>query len=84
MKAASITIHRPVNFGSALQTLATQIVWKRMGVELETIDYIPGRLQRLQRIKLLFRNKSLPLKKRVTAFITMDVINRHVFNKFIR
>lgn len=84
MKAASITIHRPVNFGSALQTLATQIVWKRMGVELETIDYIPARLHRLQRIKLLFSNKSLSLKKRVTAFITMDVINRHVFNKFIR
>lgn len=84
MKAASITIHRPVNFGSALQTLATQVVWKRLGVELETIDYIPARLQYKNRVKLLFRNKPLSLKKRVATFITMDVINRHIFNKFIR
>jgi len=83
MKAASITIHRPVNFGSALQTLATQMVWKRMGVELETIDYIPARLQYRHRIKLLLFNKTISLKKRLATFLTMDVINRYIFNKFI-
>lgn len=84
MKAASITIHRPVNFGSALQTLATQMVWERMGVELETIDYIPPRLQYKQRLKLLVSNHSQPWKKRLATFLTMDVINRRIFNQFIR
>lgn len=84
MKAASITIHRTVNFGSALQTLATQIAWERQGVELTTIDYIPARLQRRHRVRLLLGDKTLSWKKRAATFLTMDVLNRRVFDRFIR
>lgn len=84
MKAACITIHRPVNFGSALQTLATQVVWERQGVELQTIDYIPARLQCRHRVRLLLNDKSLSWKKRVATFLTMDLFNRRVFDSFIR
>ncbi len=45
-KAAFITIHVGFNFGSKLQTIATQDILKRVGFnEVECINYIPPRVE---------------------------------------
>lgn len=41
MKIELITLHRVTNFGSLLQTYATQRVLFQMGYEVETIDFVP-------------------------------------------
>ena len=40
MKIIIITIHRIFNYGSVLQTYATQLLFQRRGHEVEVIDYI--------------------------------------------
>lgn len=40
MKIAIITLHRVFNYGSVLQTYATQKVFENAGYEVEVIDYI--------------------------------------------
>lgn len=40
MKVSLITRHAVANYGSLLQTYATQVVIERMGHECETVDYI--------------------------------------------
>lgn len=41
MKVKVITRHAPANYGSLLQTMATQKIIKTLGLECEIIDYIP-------------------------------------------
>lgn len=41
MKISLITRHAITNYGSLLQTYATQTVLKKMGCDVEVIDYIP-------------------------------------------
>jgi hypothetical protein len=41
MKISLITRHAITNYGSLLQTYATQIVLRKMGCDVEVIDYIP-------------------------------------------
>lgn len=40
MKISLITMHYVHNYGSVLQTFATQFLFKRAGYEIETVDYI--------------------------------------------
>lgn len=40
-KIEVITLHRVTNFGSLLQTYATQTVLERMGYNVEVIDFVP-------------------------------------------
>lgn len=40
-KISLITLHRVTNFGSLLQTYATQTVLENMGFEVEVVDYVP-------------------------------------------
>lgn len=45
MKAVFITIHVGFNFGSKLQTIATQVILKKVGYdEVECVNYIPPRV----------------------------------------
>lgn len=41
MKVELVTLHRVRNFGSLLQTYATQTVVEKMGAEVEVCDYVP-------------------------------------------
>ena len=43
MKIGIITLHRVLNYGSVLQTYATQRVFEKLGVEVFIIDYISER-----------------------------------------
>lgn len=40
MKVSVITLHKVFNYGSILQAYATQTVFKRLGCEVEIVDYI--------------------------------------------
>jgi len=40
MKVANITLHAINNYGSVLQTLATERIFQDLGCEVETIDYV--------------------------------------------
>lgn len=41
MKVEVITLHRVTNFGSLLQTYATQTALEQLGCEVETVDFVP-------------------------------------------
>ena len=40
MKVSIITVLNTVNYGSALQTFATQRFFEKMGIEIEFVDYL--------------------------------------------
>lgn len=40
MKVLNITLHAIDNYGSVLQTLATETIFRKLGCEVETIDYV--------------------------------------------
>ena len=57
MKIAVITLHRVRNYGSSLQTLATQKALQREGCQVEIIDYYPERYTSLGLLyRILFKN----------------------------
>lgn len=89
MKIDNITIHRNCNYGSVLQTYATQKTFEELGFECETIDFIRqldtknGALKRL-------KNKSRKLAKNsVLLFVAKAVMlisyikKEKIFNQFI-
>ena len=39
MKVSVITLHAVRNYGSALQAYATEVIFRRLGAEVETVDY---------------------------------------------
>ena len=40
MKVLNITLHAIDNYGSVLQALATETIFRKLGCEVETIDYV--------------------------------------------
>lgn len=83
MKILTITIHNVPNFGSVLQTLATQMLFEQKGCFIETIDYCPPRLRFFYRLKTILKGRA-PLVKKVATFLSMDVLNKRVFNSFLK
>lgn len=90
MKIDVITLHRVRNYGSSLQTLATQMFLKELGCESEIIDYYPerysskGLMSRLKnKSKKLSRNPVLLLIAKVA--IAPSYYKKHlVFDDFLR
>ena len=64
MKISIITLHRVRNYGSSLQTLATQSFFEKMGAQVEVIDYYPERYTSAGLLKRL-KNKSPKLQHNV-------------------
>ena len=62
MKIDVITLHRVRNYGSSLQTLATQMFLNELGCEAEIIDYYPERYSSKGLLKRL-KNKSKKLQR---------------------
>lgn len=73
MKIAVITLHRVRNYGSSLQTLATQSFFEKMGFQVEIIDYYPERYTSVGLMKRL-KNKSEKLKHNVILLTGARVI----------
>lgn len=73
MKITVITLHRVRNYGSSLQTLATQSFFEKMGFQVEIIDYYPERYTSVGLMKRL-KNKSEKLKHNVILLTGTRVI----------
>lgn len=77
MKVGILTMHKVINFGSALQAYATQSVIQKMGYKVELIDYdfpneihLNPKIGFLRQFKLFLVQmiKGFPLKKKKRAF----------------
>ena len=90
MKIDVITLHRVRNYGSSLQTLATQMFLNELGCEAEIIDYYPerysskGLLRRLKnKSRKLGSNPILLLMAKIA--IAPSYYKKHlVFDEFLR
>ncbi|MBQ8541052.1 MAG: polysaccharide pyruvyl transferase family protein [Clostridia bacterium] len=90
MKISIVTLHRVRNYGSSLQTLATQNFIENNGAEAEIIDYYPERYTSLGLLKRL-KNKSETLKNNkilllaAQAIISISYIRKKlVFDSFLK
>lgn len=77
MKVGILTMHKVVNFGSALQAYAIQVVIQKMGHNVELIDYLfPNKAHLKHKVGFLRKSthflsqvlKGFPLKKKRNAF----------------
>lgn len=89
MKIDNITIHRNCNYGSVLQTYATQKTFEDLGFECQTIDFIRqldtkgGALKRLKnKSKKLSRNPVLLYAAKAIMLISY-IKKEKVFNRFL-
>lgn len=89
-KVEVITMHRIVNYGSVLQAYATQQIIKKLGYDIEFIDYYPermhmmGMLKRIKNKKNIFK-KSFFLRNIARIIILPSYIKRFfVFKNFIK
>lgn len=80
MKIALITLHAIKNYGSVLQTLATQEIFKRYGYDVEVINYI--REDSLDKNLLQTWCGSNPIKR--LAMVPTLIKWKSVFNDFIQ
>ena len=84
MKILLITIHHVVNFGSVLQTYATQKLFEEKGTDIMTLNYIPKRLTFQYRFNEVFIKSKSPLYKRIVIYLTMEILNKKVFTDFLK
>ncbi len=90
MKISIITLHRVRNYGSSLQTLATQSFFKKAGFDVEVIDYYPERYTSIGLLKRL-KNKSSKLQNNALLLFAARVImsvsyvkKKIVFDSFLK
>ncbi|MBR1483309.1 MAG: polysaccharide pyruvyl transferase family protein [Ruminococcus sp.] len=90
MKIGVITLHRVRNYGSSLQTLATQRFLEQNGCEAEIIDYYPERYTSRGLLKRL-KNKSDTLARHPLLLLAARMIisvsylrKKIVFDKFLK
>ncbi|MBQ8181713.1 MAG: polysaccharide pyruvyl transferase family protein [Ruminococcus sp.] len=90
MKIDIITLHRVRNYGSSLQTLATQNYLRKKGCKTEIIDYYPERYTSLGLLKRL-KNKSERLANNpillfgARCVISVSYVKKKlVFDSFLR
>lgn len=85
-KITVITLHNVRNYGSALQALATQEVFKSLGCEVDFIDYIrEDNISPVSRIRKWCRGINV-LKKAIYACLLYPTFVRQnkVFRRFLR
>ncbi len=89
MKISIITVLNTVNYGSALQTLATQKFFEKLGLEVEFVDYWRKDQTKKARIRRIILDKKKTvkqwIKKPLRDFFEIQAINESekVFRKFI-
>lgn len=77
MKVELITLHRITNYGSLLQTYATQTAIERMGHEVEVLDFVP---EGMTFKRACWPNNNSPVWKKVLKFLPLFAINLIQFN----
>lgn len=63
MKISVITMQGVYNYGSALQTYATQVFFEKLGYEVEIIDYYPKRMRNYGSLKQIYLD-AIPFHKK--------------------
>ncbi len=81
MKIALITLHRIVNYGSVLQTYATQKTLESLGHQVEVIDYFDERMTILGMLKRI-KNKKKVLQNPLVGFIAQIVMLPSYLKRF--
>lgn len=84
MRVEIITLHRVTNFGSMLQTYATQKSIEKLGYEAEVIDFVP---EGLSFKRACFPRNDTPIIKKLLKFLPLMVVNSCQFlslNAFLR
>ena len=76
MKVANITLQAINNYGSVLQTFATEQVFRQIGCDVFTINYI-RETARLNSFWKIILSKSLPPKLKIKKLITRYVIPKN-------
>lgn len=85
MKVDIITRHAPANYGSLLQTYATQVVLKRLGYESEIINYVKYEERGNNKAKTLLKNSNFWNKNFITRIIYQIIQTpnyNHMYKKF--
>ena len=87
MKASLVTLHRVFNYGSVLQTYATQRIFEDAGCEVEVVDYITEQ-RTAKRILLgkgaFFRLKNAKRIIRLPFKTASFLIKKRKFGKFLK
>lgn len=90
MKIDIITLHRVRNYGSSLQTLATQKTLEKLGCQTEIIDYYPERYTSVGLLKRLKYKSDKLAKNPILLFGARVIISfsyikkKIVFDKFLK
>ena len=63
MKLSVITVLNTINYGSVLQTYATQLFFEEMGIDVEFIDYVRADQTMGHAIKSIIFSKRKNLKQ---------------------
>lgn len=80
MKADLITLHSVYNYGSVLQTYATQEIFKRHGVDVTTIDFVRENNLFFNRLKSGANNSIL----KEAILLPSQLKQKSVFDNFIK
>ncbi|MEW9094155.1 MAG: polysaccharide pyruvyl transferase family protein [Clostridiaceae bacterium] len=80
MKIGLITLHRVGNYGSVLQTYATQYMMEKLGHNVEVIDYYPERLRMIGMLKRI-KDRGELLSKSVLVRTICRII---IFPSYVR
>lgn len=84
MKVEIITLHYITNFGSMLQTYATQTSIEKVGHEAEVIDFVP---QGISFKGAIWPNNDVPIWKKIVKFLPFFMVNLVEYrdlNRFLR
>ncbi len=84
MKVSLITLHRITNFGSMLQTYATQTAIEKLGHTVEVIDYVP---EGMSFGRAVFPKGHQSVIKRLIKFLPLLAVNAvqfHIVNRFMK
>lgn len=87
MKINIITRHAPANYGSLLQTYATQLILEKLGYESEIINYTKYEERGKNKAKTLMKNSKFWNKNFVTRFayrIIQTPNYNHMYNIFVK
>lgn len=88
-KIENITIHRNCNYGSVLQTYATQVIFEELGFECETIDFIReqdtkrGALNRLKKKNEKLASNPILLAGAKVVMLISYLKKEKIFNAFL-
>ena len=88
-KIENITIHRNCNYGSVLQTYATQVTFEELGFECETIDFIReldtkrGALKRLKKKSKKLASNPILLAGAKAVMLISYLKKEKTFNAFL-